>query len=342
MKRIMTLTTAMVGILAIASCNKVENELLVEQEPVSSSTTLTTKALGDKSPALAVYVETNDTNPLNAGDYYLSDGTPLFDIVELFASNIHKETVNGNVRPTLYLNDKLTNVLENGGTTTYVRPLQDQDQLVVLTTLGNWQGIGVANMTATQANQFATILAWAVVKYGLDGIGFDDEYANYSSTNNTSYSNIITGLKTILPDVFVTVFDYGYTNTISSAAASLIDYAYYCYFGYPSTSSNITGMNAARWAPYCLNLGNSYSTYWVQYYSGQYSNYGAYMCFNLRKSSDKNPLPVLQAMATGAGWGTVSCTNGDRDRDAGSVTGGYTITYDDAVAGLTAAGYSYL
>lgn len=47
-------------------------------------------------------------------------------------------------------------------------------------------------------------------------------------------------------------------------------------------------------------------------------------------------------MADGAGWGTITRTNGDRTRDAGSVAGGYTITYDDAVAGLTASGYTTL
>jgi len=63
----------------------------------------------------AIYVETNDVNPLNAGGYKLPDGTAYADIVEFFAANLNKEIVNGVVRPTLYLNDKMTNLLENGG-----------------------------------------------------------------------------------------------------------------------------------------------------------------------------------------------------------------------------------
>ena len=54
----------------------------------------------------------------------LSDGTAYADIVEFFAANLNKETVNGVVRPTLYLNDKMTNLLENGGAATYVAGLQ--------------------------------------------------------------------------------------------------------------------------------------------------------------------------------------------------------------------------
>ena len=157
-----------------------------------------TRAYGD-TPVVAIYVETNDTNPLNAGDYMLSNGKPFAGIVELFASNIHKRTVNGVVEPTLFLNDKMTNLLENGGYQTYVKPLQDKGIKVLLTVLGDWQGIGVANMNDTQTTQFAKILAHAVEKYGLDGIGFDDEYANYSSTNSTSYSEIITKLHALMP-----------------------------------------------------------------------------------------------------------------------------------------------
>lgn len=120
-----------------------------------------TRAYGD-TPVVAIYVETNDTNPLNAGDYMLSNGKPFAGIVELFASNIHKRTVNGVVEPTLFLNDKMTNLLENGGYQTYVKPLQDKGIKVLLTVLGDWQGIGVANMNDTQTTQFAKILAHAV------------------------------------------------------------------------------------------------------------------------------------------------------------------------------------
>ena len=67
---------------------------------------------GTKTPKVTIYVETNDVNPLNAGDYLLSDGSAYADIVEFFAANLNKETVNGVVRPTLYLNDKMTNLLE--------------------------------------------------------------------------------------------------------------------------------------------------------------------------------------------------------------------------------------
>lgn len=316
----------------LISCNK---EMTPSVQDTDETTPMT-KAYGDKTPVVTAYIETNDTNPLNAGDYFDENGEPFFDIVELFASNIHKETVNGQVRPTLYLNDKLTPVLEGTGVTTYVRPLREVGIKVLLTVLGDWQGVGVANMTDTQAEQFAEILAYAVEKYGLDGIGFDDEYANYSgSLVSGSFGNIITKLHAKLPaDKLITVFAYGYTNQINSAAGALIDYAY-TNFTYWNGTPGISGVTKDRWAPIALNLGNTYSSSTLNTIrsnskKAKDEGYGAIMTFNLRRSSEVDPMPVLQAISDGISCGELSCDNGNRARTAGSVSTGYTLTYSEA------------
>lgn len=320
----------------LVSCNKEITTPTPEVDEVQKTMPMT-RAYGDKTPKIAVYVETNDVNPLNAGDYFIGD-EPFVDIVELFAANIHKETVDGQVRPTLYLNDKLAPVLGtyNGvnGVETYIQPLQDLGIKVLLTVLGDWQGIGVANMTDTQAEQFATILAHVVEEYGLDGIGFDDEYANYSgSLVSGSFGNIITKLHALLPaDKLITVFAYGNISQINSTAGALIDYAY-TDFTYWNSSPDISGVTNAKWAPSAYNLGSSYSTSRVQSYAQNAKNngYGAIMNFNLRPSSDRDPLSHFQAIANGCGWGTVTCTDGDQARTAGSVPSGKTITYNEAI-----------
>ena len=325
-----SLAAAAAGMLI--SCNK---EMTPSVQDTDETTPMT-KAYGDKTPVVTAYIETNDTNPLNAGDYFDENGEPFFDIVELFASNIHKETVNGQVRPTLYLNDKLTPVLEGTGVTTYVRPLREVGIKVLLTVLGDWQGVGVANMTDTQAEQFAEILAYAVEKYGLDGIGFDDEYANYSgSLVSGSFGNVITKLHAKLPaDKLITVFAYGYTNQINSAAGALIDYAY-TNFTYWNGTPGISGVTKGRWAPIALNLGNTYSSSTLNTIrsnskKAKDEGYGAIMTFNLRRSSEVDPMPVLQAISDGIGCGELSCDNGNRARTAGSVSTGYTLTYSEA------------
>ena len=100
--------------LGLVSCSRVEIPINDKEQSVSDKAV--TKALGDKYPMVSVYVETNDVNPLNAGDYMLDDGTAFFDVAELFASNINRDR-NGN--PTLFLNDKLANILENSGADTF-------------------------------------------------------------------------------------------------------------------------------------------------------------------------------------------------------------------------------
>lgn len=336
MKTLFKMAAFVAASASIIACNKMN-----EPEPqteVQTPQTVATKTYGTKTPKVACYVETNDVNPLNAADYYLADGTTFFDMVELFASNIHKDDATGD--PTLYLNDKLANVLENGGVDTYVRPLQGLGIKVLLTVLGDWAGIGVANMTDTQADHFATILAYTVERYGLDGIGFDDEYADYPwfSVNNTSYSRIITKLHELMPsDKLITVFDWGNTNTISSSAAAYIDYAYHGYFGayIPVEGSNIAGMDKSRWSPVSLNLGLDNSNIDVEGQARDAKNdgYGAMMCFNLRTRNDVDALPVLQEMSNGAFGGLgVICTNGNQPRNATIDPDGFTITYEMATA----------
>lgn len=328
MKKIFSFVALIAALAGVFACNKVEAP---QPNEANQLTRPVTKGYGDV--IMACYVETNDVNPLNAGDYVLEDGeTPFFDIVELFAANIHKDDA-GN--PTLYLNDKLAPVLEDGGVNTYVRPLQDKGIKVLLTVLGDWQHIGVANMTSAQTTQFAEILAYAVEKYGLDGIGFDDEYADYYSTNSTSYSEIISKLHALMPsNKIITVFDWGNTHTINSAAAACIDYAYHGYFGsYMGLEyCDITGMTNERWSASSLNLGNYNSTSTASDYASRTMNdgYGAMMFFNLRTRNDRDPLALFDAVSEVIWLESVSCDNGNRSRDAGSDPDGYTITYDMA------------
>ena len=332
------------------SCNKMEEKTTADNSQKTEAS-IVTRAFGDKNLLTAVYVETNDVNPLNAKDYYVEynlENIPFFDILELFASNIHKEPYSSPVRPCLYLNDKLTNVLENGGATTYVRPLKNAGIKVLLTVLGDWQHIGVANMDDTQQHQFANILAWAVEKYGLDGIGFDDEYADYpyGSLVSGSFGNIITLLRGLIgTDKIITVFDWGNTHQISAADAANVNYVYHGSFGqyYGLSNCNVAGTTAAKWFPYSLNLGQTYNSVTVQSNTARVLNdgYAGVMMFNLRKRNDVDPLPVLQAIANGAGWGTVSCSNGNRDRDAVIDPDGFNLTNAAAKAGLSAAGKLY-
>jgi len=322
------MATAMLVLSAIACTKEVQPKDLSEDSQ-TVSTMVNTKTFGSKTPIITVYVETNDVNPLNAGDYYMN-GEAFVDVVILFAANIH---VDSEGDPCLYLNDKLTPVLVDGAYETYVKPLQDKGIKVLLGVLGDWQHMGVASMDDEQAEKFAAILAYVVESYGLDGVDFDDEYANYDGTytvTSDSFSNLIEETRTALgTSKMITVFGYGdYVSTIDSTAGAMLDYAW-SNFAYYNTSM-ISGVTAARWAPCAYSFSNSYSTSRMKTYAGYAASngYGAIMFFNLRPYSDVSPMSYFQAVATGAYSGTVTRSGGNRSRDAGSVTDGYTITYD--------------
>ena len=342
MKKTLKLMAALfVGAMFMGACQQAEEPAM---EP-GQNDAVVTRAYGDKTPKVTIYVETNDVNPLNAGDYVLPNGEPYADIVELFAANIHKRTVNGVTEPVLYLNDKMTNLMENDGYLTYIKPLQDKGIKVILTILGDHQGIGFTNLNDTQATQFAKILAHAVEKYGLDGIGFDDEYSKVTSTVQGSYGNLIKKLRAEMPaNKLITVFQFGNVGSsqIGADAGALIDYVYSDFASY-NTYIGISGVGKAQFAPESINLGNSYSTisisnYGDNAYSVAENGYGAIMHFNLRRTSDRNQTQLFSAIADGA-WGELSVSvastpsnAGDRPQDWTFVTGGHDITMDDVNA----------
>lgn len=71
--------------LLMTSCQQAEEP--IANDPTDQAGPMTRAAtLGNFYRV--VYVEVNDVNPLNAGEYLLSDGTPFFTHVILFASNI--------------------------------------------------------------------------------------------------------------------------------------------------------------------------------------------------------------------------------------------------------------
>ena len=339
MKKNLLMMAAATMLLTI-SCMKEEPPQVGEYQHKAG---IETKAVLDKTPKLTVYVETNDVNPLNAMDYKIGNGC-LIDRVNVFAANIHKKTVNGVVEPVVYLNDKLTPILENGGADSYIWPLQQQSIKVILTLLGDWQHIGLANMTEDQQKMFVNELLYMRDIYGLDGFDFDDEYADYTSpaVNNTSYTGIISKLKEKDSSIMLSAFDWGNTNTLSTAAVGVLDYGYHGHFGsYVENYSivcHLDGIAKAKWSPLSLNLANNYNTTWIKNKAAEAktSNYGALMCFNLRTIAEHSPLPIFQAMSNGA-WGgqEVTCTGGNRPRPA-AVPGGFSIDHETAYNYLVA------
>lgn len=309
-------------------------------EQMNPDSRMQTRAAEVRLPRIIGIVETNDTDPRNVLSYHLGEdenGPCLFSIVEFFASNIHKDA-NGD--PAIYFNPELAPLMAD--TATYIKPLKDAGVKVVLSVLGDRQGIGVANMTESQADKFTDILCNIVKFYGLDGISFDDEYANYTSTISGSYSRVIKQLRAKFEAEFPSVHktigvdQWGNYSQIDAEAGAMIDYVYHGTMGPNNfnTSSYIPGVANDRFSPLTLNLGQRYNTLLLNQIKNRSAQaaaggYGGITLFNIRVASDVDPLPVLEKIATGAFQSTATYDGKEYPQDWTFIPGGKTITYAD-------------
>lgn len=141
-------------------------------------------------PRLIAIIETAENDLRNAGNYVLyPNGTaqpetrrPLFDMTVIFSANMNWDAING--KPVLYYNESVRRILDNRDV--FVKPLQDKGIKVLLSIMPNHQAIGFSNLDITgertMIKDFARDIHEAVTQYGLDGVMFDDEYANYPET----------------------------------------------------------------------------------------------------------------------------------------------------------------
>lgn len=277
--------------LVLASCSKAE--------PIATSpddAPAVTRATSWNDFARVVYVEVNDVNPLNAGEYTIEDGTPFFTHVILFASNIRGDA-NGNVFN--YNNPNNEAILTNPST--YIAPLQSKGIKVLMGNLGDHTGAGFSNLTAAQIDSYTDdLVAYESI---VDGWDFDDEWADYGKApypgaNTTSFSNMLIALngKT---DKMITVFDWGLSSNISAAAANCVDLAYYGALNGYGAPSFLVPMS--RYCPYFIDLTGPDGDGFVktQVNRAKNANAGGVCFFNLPMSAYR--LSTLNAAAQAFG-----------------------------------------
>lgn len=307
MKNLFTYLFTLVMGLFVANCsNDADMEVVASQD---AQTSLVTRGVSAKTPKLTTYVETNDINPLNMGEYYFTGTNPkdyVVDHVVLFASNIRgtKTTVE------LYHNNNQSHILAN--VNTLVRPLQDKGIKVLLGLLGDHTGIGFANLTSAQIDSFAQQLADCVTTYGLDGVDFDDEYAEYGkisgtpSPSGTIFSQLIVRLRELMPNKLITAFYFGAAKSFNQDALDALDYMWPDFsFNQPAPA----GFPVSKWArmsiQYTLNIPAD--TY-IQACASTYpsTGAGAIMMFNVRDNDASGKMNKFASRV----WGgkTVSWT----------------------------------
>ncbi|MCX5561143.1 endo-beta-N-acetylglucosaminidase H [Streptomyces sp. NBC_00038] len=257
-------------------------------------TTATTGAAAVPAPALAkqgptsvAYVEVNNNSMLNVGKYTLANGgSNVFDVAVIFAANINYNT--STKAATLYFNENVQRVLDNAAT--QIRPLQQKGIKVVLSVLGNHQGAGFANFPSQQAaSTFAKQLSDTVAKYGLDGIDFDDEYADYGNNgtgqpNASSFVYLVSALRANMPDKIISLYNIGPAASRLSYGgvdvSSKFDYAWNPYYG----TWQVPGiaLPKSKLSPAAVQIGGtSQSTAASLARRTVSEGYGVYLTYNL-------------------------------------------------------------
>ena len=122
-----------------------------------------------------VFLEVNQTNPLNVLEYKLADGQYFFDAVVIFAANIN---YNGE-EDRVYLNNNPNVQALLDESDVYLQPLREQGIKVYLGLLGNHDAAGLCGLTDWGAQEYAKEVAEACRTYKLDGVNMDEEYSSY-------------------------------------------------------------------------------------------------------------------------------------------------------------------
>lgn len=282
MKKGLFFIVSLFSVLFVASCSNEEN--LTETSQEAQVATNATRSVGVKTPKLTVYIKTSDINPLNMGEYYFT-GTdePVVDHVILFASNIRGTVSTAN----LYHNYNQAYILNNANT--LVKPLQDKGIKVLLGLVGDHTGVGFANLTYGQRESFAQQVVDCVTTYGLDGVDFDEEHAQYGSISGTpspsgdNFSLLVQRIRELMPDKLIIAKYYGYAASLNQTAKDAIDYMW-PNFG---VSNPPIGLSNNKWARLSIQYAQGIPSKGAIITVTQkfpYDEYGAIIMFDVRDS----------------------------------------------------------
>ncbi len=284
------LATAGLLLLFSTSCKKE-----TQQTPAASGFSIkantgngSVKAIGRSGPKGVCYVEVNNNDLRNAGKYTLTTGgQQLFDIAIIFAANINYDVTNK--KAVLYYNTQVANVLSNNAT--YIQSLQSKGIKVLLSVLGNHQGAGISNFPSQAAAQdFAQQLSNAVTTYGLDGIDFDDEYADYGTNgtgqpNSSSFVYLVTALRQLMPAKIISFYFYGPASSRLSyngvTVGSKVNYSWNANYGTYAVP-NVPGLAKSNLGPAAIDITNTSASTAKSLATKTVSNsYGIYLYYNL-------------------------------------------------------------
>ncbi|WP_409235636.1 endo-beta-N-acetylglucosaminidase H [Streptomyces sp. PA5.6] len=279
--------TAALALSAVAALTLGTTAMTSPTDAAAAPAPAPTPAVKKQGPTSVAYVEVNNNSMLNVGKYKLANGGGnAFDVAVIFAANINYDTTKKAAY--LHFNENVQRVLDNA--VTEIRPLQEKGIKVVLSVLGNHQGAGFANFPSKQAaSTFAKQLSDTVSKYRLDGIDFDDEYAEYGNNgtgqpNASSFVHLVTALRANMPDKIISLYNIGPAASRLSYGgvdiSSKFNYAWNPYYG----TWQVPGISLpkSKLSPAAVEIGGtSRSTVASLARRTVNEGYGVYLTYNL-------------------------------------------------------------
>jgi hypothetical protein len=276
------------GLMAVMTAGLLLSACKKDGPVDGTDVTAPSAAVAKSGPISVCYVEVNNNNILNVGAYTLkTGGQQLFDLAIIFAANINYDPVAK--KAVFFNNDKVTKVLSNKAT--YIKPLQDKGIKVLLSILGNHQGVGFCNFTSrASAKDFAQQLSNAVTTYNLDGIDFDDEYAEYGNNgttqpNDSSFVMLVQELRKLMPTKLITFYYYGPAASRvqwnGQRVGDNVNYSWNANYGSFSVP-NVPPMGKSLLSPAAVWINNtSASTAKSLAQSTKNQGYGVYLTYDL-------------------------------------------------------------
>jgi hypothetical protein len=259
-------------------------------------------------PKSVCYVEVNSNNFINTGCYLLKNGNQqLFDIAVIFAANINYDVVNK--KAVLFNNGNVHTLLANKNI--LIKPLQDKGIKVTLSLLGNHQGAGICNFTSrAAAKAFAKIISDTVAFYGLDGVDFDDEYADYGvngtgQPNDSSFVLLLSELRSVMPGKLISFYFFGpATSRLSyknQKAGDFVNYSWNAIYGTYSAPV-VPGLNKSQLSAAAVKINNTSAATALQLAQRTKTDgYGIFLYYDLHGNDESGYLSPISTALYGDG-----------------------------------------
>lgn len=177
------------------------------------------------APKTFMFFETGATNPMNALELVMEDGSLFIDYLVLFAANMKYNSDTGEIY-TAFNPDTQWLMSHNEE---LVQPLRKRGIKVILGILGTQGEVcGPAQLSTIGAKQYAANLAAVCRSYNLDGVLFDDEWMSGPDLSNpllttrskTAAARLMYETKCAMPEKLVTVY---HLNQMFGKEAEYVD-----------------------------------------------------------------------------------------------------------------------